>query len=78
MLFPPIQDDFSLTCDSLDASRPDVDEVSMLTAVTLFLLSAGSELVGVTVLQKGCLDRFRNALNSSDPWVGDLTPQTIR
>ncbi|KAM4599654.1 HEAT repeat-containing protein 5B isoform 1-T1 [Fundulus diaphanus] len=52
-----------------DESRPDMDEVSMLTAVTLFLLSASSELVGVIVLQKGCMDRFRNALNSSDPWV---------
>ncbi|XP_023183293.1 HEAT repeat-containing protein 5B isoform X1 [Xiphophorus maculatus] len=52
-----------------DESRPDMDEVSMLTAITLFLLSASSELVGVIVLQKGCMDRFRNALNSSDPWV---------
>lgn len=54
-----------------DESRPDMDEVSMLTAVTLFLLSAGTEVVGVTSLQKGCMDRFRNALNSSDPWVMD-------
>ncbi|XP_017292180.1 HEAT repeat-containing protein 5B isoform X1 [Kryptolebias marmoratus] len=52
-----------------DESRPDMDEVSMLTAITLFLLSASSELVGVIVLQNGCMDRFRNALNSSDPWV---------
>ncbi|XP_075933540.1 HEAT repeat-containing protein 5B isoform X1 [Anarhichas minor] len=52
-----------------DESRPDMDEVSMLTAITLFLLSASNELVGVTVLQKGCMDRFRNALNSNDPWV---------
>lgn len=59
---------------SPDESRPDVDEVSMLTAVTLFLLSASRELVGVTVLQEGCLDRFRAALNSSDPWVGNLQP----
>lgn len=44
----------------------------MLTAIALFLLSASNELVGVTVLQKGCLDRFRNALNSSDPWVENL------
>ncbi|XP_034537512.1 HEAT repeat-containing protein 5B isoform X2 [Notolabrus celidotus] len=52
-----------------DESRPDTDEVSMLTAITLFLLSASGELVGVTVLQKGCMERFRNALNSSDPTV---------
>ncbi|XP_060895386.1 HEAT repeat-containing protein 5B isoform X2 [Labrus mixtus] len=52
-----------------DESRPDMDEVSMLTAVTLFLLSASGELVGVTALQNGCMERFRNALNSSDPTV---------
>lgn len=49
-----------------------MDEVSMLTAIPLFLLSASSELVGVVVLQKGCIDRFRNALNSSDPWVSRM------
>lgn len=53
----------------VDESKPDMDEVSMLTAITLFLLSASGELVGVMVLQNGCVDRFRNALNSSDPWV---------
>ncbi|CAB1311701.1 unnamed protein product [Coregonus sp. 'balchen'] len=52
-----------------DESRPDMDEVSMLTAMTLFLLSASSEVMGVTVLQRGCMDRYRNALNSPDPWV---------
>ncbi|XP_068597113.1 HEAT repeat-containing protein 5B [Brachionichthys hirsutus] len=52
-----------------DESRPDMDDVSMLTAIALFLLSASNELVGVTVLQKGCMGRFRNALNSIDPWV---------
>uniref|UniRef100_A0A665WI03 HEAT repeat-containing protein 5B n=1 Tax=Echeneis naucrates TaxID=173247 RepID=A0A665WI03_ECHNA len=49
--------------------KKNTDEVSMLTAITLFLLSASSELVGVTVLQKGCMERFKNGLNSSDPGV---------
>uniref|UniRef100_A0A3Q3VL01 LAA1-like C-terminal TPR repeats domain-containing protein n=1 Tax=Mola mola TaxID=94237 RepID=A0A3Q3VL01_MOLML len=52
-----------------EPGEPDMDEVSMLTAITLFLLSASNELVGVTVLQKSCLECFQNALNSSDPWV---------
>uniref|UniRef100_A0A4W4FHH8 HEAT repeat-containing protein 5B n=1 Tax=Electrophorus electricus TaxID=8005 RepID=A0A4W4FHH8_ELEEL len=52
-----------------DESRPSTDEVSMLTAITLFLVSASAELVGVTPLQNGCMERFRNALNSSDPAV---------
>lgn len=64
---------YACLCQSLDDSRPYMDEVSMLTAITLFLLSANNELAGVTVLQKGCLDRFRKALNSSDPWVSSYS-----
>uniref|UniRef100_A0AAX7SCP1 HEAT repeat-containing protein 5B n=1 Tax=Astatotilapia calliptera TaxID=8154 RepID=A0AAX7SCP1_ASTCA len=54
------------------ALQTEICLVSMLTAITLFLLSASSELVGVTVLQKGCMDHFRNALNSSDPWSSSV------
>ncbi|KAA0717539.1 HEAT repeat-containing protein 5B [Triplophysa tibetana] len=58
----------------LEYSQPDVsessaDEVSLLTAITLFLLSASSELVGVSVLQNGCFDRFRHGLNSTEPLI---------
>lgn len=63
---------FMFVCISADDSRPDMDHVSMLTAITLFLLSASNELVGVTVLQKGCIDCFQNGLNSRDPWVNTL------
>uniref|UniRef100_A0A674CEH1 HEAT repeat-containing protein 5B n=1 Tax=Salmo trutta TaxID=8032 RepID=A0A674CEH1_SALTR len=54
---------------NIHTSRPNMDEVSMLTAMTLFLLSASSEVIGVTVLQQGCMERYRNALISPDPWV---------
>eukprot|EP00069_Balaena_mysticetus_P021207 bmy_13523T0 len=50
-------------------SMPMPDEVSMLTAIALFLWSAGSEIIGVQSLQNGCMSRFKNALNSCDPWV---------
>uniref|UniRef100_A0A3Q1M3S3 HEAT repeat-containing protein 5B n=1 Tax=Bos taurus TaxID=9913 RepID=A0A3Q1M3S3_BOVIN len=50
-------------------SVPVPDEVSMLTAIALFLWSAGSEIIGVQSLQNGCIYRFKNALNSCDPWV---------
>uniref|UniRef100_A0A671T5G1 HEAT repeat-containing protein 5B n=1 Tax=Sinocyclocheilus anshuiensis TaxID=1608454 RepID=A0A671T5G1_9TELE len=55
----------------LQHSQPGetVDEVSLLTAVTLFLLSASGALVGVSVLQTGCIERFRHGLDSADPWV---------
>ncbi|XP_043914483.1 HEAT repeat-containing protein 5B isoform X2 [Protopterus annectens] len=52
-----------------DETKSDMDEVSMLTAITLFLLSGSAEIVGVQSLQNGCIKRFKNALNSSDPWV---------
>ncbi|XP_012892783.1 PREDICTED: HEAT repeat-containing protein 5B-like, partial [Dipodomys ordii] len=45
------------------------DEVSLLTAIALFLWSAGNEIIGVQSLQNGCMNRFKNALNSCDPWV---------
>ncbi|KAB1267377.1 HEAT repeat-containing protein 5B [Camelus dromedarius] len=48
---------------------PAPDEVSMLTAIALFLWSASSEIIGVQSLQNGCMNRFKNALNSCDPWV---------
>uniref|UniRef100_A0A8B9CMN6 HEAT repeat-containing protein 5B n=1 Tax=Anser brachyrhynchus TaxID=132585 RepID=A0A8B9CMN6_9AVES len=48
---------------------PVLDEVSILTAIALFLWSASTEIIGVQSLQNGCINRFKNALNSSDPWV---------
>lgn len=52
-----------------EASKPILDEVSILTAIALFLWSASTEIIGVQSLQNGCMNRFRSALNSSDPWV---------
>ncbi|XP_019382460.1 PREDICTED: HEAT repeat-containing protein 5B isoform X3 [Gavialis gangeticus] len=52
-----------------EASKPVLDEVSMLTAIALFLWSASAEIIGVQSLQNGCVNRFKNALNSCDPWV---------
>ncbi|KAL8185752.1 UNVERIFIED_CONTAM: HEAT repeat-containing protein 5B [Gekko kuhli] len=52
-----------------EASKPVLDEVTMLTAIALFLWSASTEIIGVQSLQNGCMSRFKTALNSSDPWV---------
>ncbi|XP_059838165.1 HEAT repeat-containing protein 5B [Hypanus sabinus] len=68
----------NLICSSLasileyskpDESKSSANEVSMLTAIALFLLSASNEVVGISSLQNGCIERFRTALNSNDPWV---------
>ncbi|NXT41766.1 HTR5B protein, partial [Pelecanoides urinatrix] len=52
-----------------EASKPILDEVSILTAIALFLWSASTEIMGVQSLQNGCMNRFKSALNSCDPWV---------
>uniref|UniRef100_A0A8C0BQT8 HEAT repeat-containing protein 5B n=1 Tax=Buteo japonicus TaxID=224669 RepID=A0A8C0BQT8_9AVES len=52
-----------------EASKPILDEVSILTAIALFLWSASTEIIGVQSLQNGCMNRFKSALNSCDPWV---------
>ncbi|XP_054676101.1 HEAT repeat-containing protein 5B isoform X3 [Grus americana] len=52
-----------------EASKPILDEVSILTAIALFLWSASNEIIGVQSLQNGCMNRFKSALNSCDPWV---------
>ncbi|XP_052602269.1 HEAT repeat-containing protein 5B isoform X2 [Peromyscus californicus insignis] len=52
-----------------DDSTPAPDEVSTLTAIALFLWSASTEIIGVQSLQNGCMNRFKSALNSCDPWV---------
>ncbi|EDL38466.1 mCG1040528, isoform CRA_a [Mus musculus] len=51
-----------------DDCMPAPDEVSTLTAIALFLWSASSEIIGVQSLQNGCMNRFKSALNSCDPW----------
>ncbi|XP_030052254.1 HEAT repeat-containing protein 5B [Microcaecilia unicolor] len=50
-------------------NKPALDEVSMLTAIVLFLWSASTEVIGVQSLQDGCVKKFKNALKSIDPWV---------
>ncbi|XP_068088233.1 HEAT repeat-containing protein 5B isoform X2 [Hyperolius riggenbachi] len=50
-------------------SKHTPDEVNILTAVVLFLWSASNELIGVQSLQTGCINRFKAAMASSDPWV---------
>uniref|UniRef100_A0A8C0J519 HEAT repeat-containing protein 5B n=1 Tax=Chelonoidis abingdonii TaxID=106734 RepID=A0A8C0J519_CHEAB len=52
-----------------EGTKSVLDEVSMLTAIALFLWSASTEIIGVQSLQNGCINRFKNALNSCDPWV---------
>ncbi|XP_030626856.1 HEAT repeat-containing protein 5A [Chanos chanos] len=50
-------------------TEPTVDEVPLLTALTIFLLSASAEVTTVEPLLTRCVDRFRASLDSKDPAV---------
>ncbi|XP_049994762.1 HEAT repeat-containing protein 5A isoform X8 [Alexandromys fortis] len=51
----------------VDGAHQDLDEVSLLTAVTVFILSASPEVTTVPCLQKSCIEKFKAALESGDP-----------
>uniref|UniRef100_A0AAX7VRD1 HEAT repeat-containing protein 5A n=1 Tax=Astatotilapia calliptera TaxID=8154 RepID=A0AAX7VRD1_ASTCA len=46
-----------------------VDKVSLLTALTVFLLSAGPDVCTIEPLHKLCLQRFTTSIDSKDPLV---------
>ncbi|XP_064421043.1 HEAT repeat-containing protein 5A [Latimeria chalumnae] len=54
---------------SVDAAQPDIDEMSILTAITVFILSASPEVTAVQCLQNQCIERFKRKLESKDPLV---------
>ncbi|XP_059376453.1 HEAT repeat-containing protein 5A isoform X3 [Carassius carassius] len=52
-----------------DKMDPGVDEVTMLTSLTIFLLYASAEVSTVEPLQTRCIQAFRACLESKDPVV---------
>ncbi|XP_065144355.2 HEAT repeat-containing protein 5A isoform X1 [Paramisgurnus dabryanus] len=52
-----------------DKNEPGVDEVTMLTALTIFLLYTGAEVAAVEPLQTRCIQTFRASVESKDPVV---------
>lgn len=49
--------------------EPGVDEVTMLTSLTIFLLYSSAEVSTVEPLQTRCTQAFRASLESKDPVV---------
>ncbi|XP_051881474.1 HEAT repeat-containing protein 5A isoform X2 [Pristis pectinata] len=47
----------------------DLDEVSMLTAISIFLMSANQEVTCVQCLEKKCINRFKIILGSKNPVI---------
>ncbi|XP_049451782.1 HEAT repeat-containing protein 5A isoform X1 [Epinephelus fuscoguttatus] len=52
-----------------DAGDCVVDQVSLLTALTVFLLSAGPDVCTVEPLHAVCLQRFTTSMDAKDPLV---------
>uniref|UniRef100_A0A8C3ITL1 HEAT repeat-containing protein 5A n=1 Tax=Chrysemys picta bellii TaxID=8478 RepID=A0A8C3ITL1_CHRPI len=50
-------------------SQQELDEVSLLTAITVFILSTSPEVTTIECLQKHCIEKFKIALDSKDPEV---------
>uniref|UniRef100_A0A8C3QL40 HEAT repeat-containing protein 5A n=1 Tax=Cyanoderma ruficeps TaxID=181631 RepID=A0A8C3QL40_9PASS len=47
----------------------ELDEVSLLTAITVFVMSTSPEVTTVECLQKRCIEKFKTTLDSKDPLV---------
>ncbi|NXI27107.1 HTR5A protein, partial [Sterrhoptilus dennistouni] len=58
-----------LDCWDQDGLLQELDEVSLLTAITVFVMSTSPEVTTVECLQKHCIEKFKTTLDSKDPLV---------
>ncbi|KAM6462239.1 HEAT repeat-containing protein 5A isoform 2-T2 [Liasis olivaceus] len=52
-----------------DNAGQELDESSLLTAITIFILSASPEVTTMECLQRHCIEKFKSAMESKDPIV---------
>ncbi|XP_039207826.1 HEAT repeat-containing protein 5A isoform X2 [Crotalus tigris] len=52
-----------------DDTGQELDESSLLTAITIFILSASPEVSTLECLQRQCIEKFKSAMESKDPTV---------
>eukprot|EP00076_Gallus_gallus_P048390 XP_421228.3 HEAT repeat-containing protein 5A isoform X3 [Gallus gallus] len=55
--------------DQADDLLRELDEVSLLTAITVFIMSTSPEVTTIECLQKRCIEKFKVTLESKDPVV---------
>ncbi|NXU85584.1 HTR5A protein, partial [Xiphorhynchus elegans] len=55
--------------DCWDQELQELDEVSLLTAITVFVMSTTPEVTTVECLQERCIEKFKVMLDSKDPLV---------
>ncbi|KAJ7406069.1 hypothetical protein WISP_136143 [Willisornis vidua] len=58
-----------LDCWDQDKELQELDEVSLLTAITVFVMSTTPEVTTVECLQERCIEKFKVTLDSKDPVV---------
>lgn len=63
--------------DPVDETHEELDEVSLLTAITVFILSTSPEVTTIPCLQKRCIDKFKATLEIKDPMVQIKTYQLL-
>uniref|UniRef100_A0A672TUG9 HEAT repeat-containing protein 5A n=1 Tax=Strigops habroptila TaxID=2489341 RepID=A0A672TUG9_STRHB len=55
--------------DQVDGLLQERDEVSLLTAITVFVMSTSPEVTTIECLQKHCIEKFKITLDSKEPLV---------
>uniref|UniRef100_A0A8C3YRM5 HEAT repeat-containing protein 5A n=1 Tax=Catagonus wagneri TaxID=51154 RepID=A0A8C3YRM5_9CETA len=60
-----------------DGTQQELDEVSLLTAITVFILSTCPEVTTIPCLQKRCIETFKATLGINDPMVQIKTYQLL-
>ncbi|KAJ8777084.1 hypothetical protein J1605_014864 [Eschrichtius robustus] len=58
-------------------THQELDEVSLLTAITVFTLSTSPEVTTIPCLQKRCIEKFKATLEIKDPMVQIKTYQLL-
>ncbi|XP_045143585.1 HEAT repeat-containing protein 5A [Echinops telfairi] len=60
-----------------DGTHQELDDISLLTAVTVFILSTSPEVTTIPCLQKRCIEKFKTTLEVKDPMVQIKTYQLL-
>ncbi|NXU59521.1 HTR5A protein, partial [Turnix velox] len=55
--------------DGVDGQPQELDDVSLLTTITVFTVSTTPEVTTIECLQKRCIEKFKIHLDSKDPLV---------
>ncbi|ELW63201.1 HEAT repeat-containing protein 5A [Tupaia chinensis] len=63
--------------DPVDGTHQELDEISLLTAITVFILSTNPEVTTIPSLQKRCIEKFKTTLEIKDPMVQIKTYQLL-